>query len=605
QWRPMGRRDPRQAGIWLRGPPRCPVPGRGLVRVHPSDLGDHRYGMPLLTPFPSQTEHYRLDWHRFNLKQRLLGRRALAAEEFEEKTRAGDVSSISGSDSDDSDSGSESDLLPPRGHADPGSGQQSHRSAKVLFRNSQGQLLSAYRCVLGSKKASDGPAGLSPIPGDLVPVLLPRPTLRFLSPRPEVLDHKTFHRYTVRARRGTGQGLRDAQGQAAMPRSAGASLRRYNEAALLKDIQDLLAGWAQHLQAAQRIFLRAPRANRALLFGGRSPPLHKGDPRVCNIPFSTRRATFREVLRVHAALATLQVYGENWGGGGWGEGSAPPLPVPLATRPEKGGPSLAGCTGDGLPAPIPPVSPKGPSEEEGSPAGELETVEVTLGTLQLREFEVMPKRSRKRRKKRDKVGRGENGGFPRDRRWWRPCQPHSRAKPSRPEGLTWVCVSVYRLPCLRPWGSWHLAFAGRGWGQLHAPGVGGKVLAPDRVSIPLPVLPGAGARTEGPGGHEEPEHSAPQPGAETVADPQEGPGAEPAALGKGGKSGRAVLLSLPCPRVPHWGYAGSGRSSPAPRLPCPTPPVHPSHVLSRAQGAKGTDQQRGPHRVTRVAQAAL
>ncbi|KAG6930247.1 ankyrin repeat and zinc finger domain containing 1, partial [Chelydra serpentina] len=175
-----------------------------------------------------------------------------------------------------------------------------------------------------------------------------------------------------------------------------------------------------------------------------------------------------------------------------------------------------------------------PSEEEGSPAGELETVEVTLGTLQLREFEVMPKRSRKRRKKRDKVGRGENGGFPRDRRWWRPCQPHSRAKPSRPEGLTWVCVSVYRLPCLRPWGSWHLAFAGRGWGQLHAPGVGGKVLAPDHVSIPLPVLPRAGARTEGPGGHEEPEHSAPQPGAETVADPQEGPWAEPAALGKGG-----------------------------------------------------------------------
>uniref|UniRef100_A0A8C3T1G3 VLRF1 domain-containing protein n=1 Tax=Chelydra serpentina TaxID=8475 RepID=A0A8C3T1G3_CHESE len=554
-------------------------PGRGLVRVHPSDLGDHRYGMPLLTPFPSQTEHYRLDWHRFNLKQRLLGRRALAAEEFEEKTRAGDVSSISGSDSDDSDSGSESDLLPPRGHADPGNGQQSHRSAKVLFRNSQGQLLSAYRCVLGSKKASDGP----------VLVLLPRPTLRFLSPRPEVLDHKTFHRYTVRARRGTGQGLRDAQGQAAMPRSAGASLRRYNEAALLKDIQDLLAGWAQHLQAAQRIFLRAPRANRALLFGGRSPPLHKGDPRVCNIPFSTRRATFREVLRVHAVLATLH----------------PPLALPPTHLQRRGGPLWQGAPGMACQPQSHLSSPKAPSEEEGSPAGELETVEVTLGTLQLREFEVMPKRSRKRRKKRDKVGRGENGGFPRDGRWRRPCQPHSRAKPSRPEGLTWVCVSVYRLPCLRPWGSWHLAFAGRGWGQLHAPGVGGKVLAPDRVSIPLPVLPGAGARTEGPGGHEEPEHSAPQPGAETVADPQEGPGAEPAALGKGGKSGRAVLLSLPCPRVPHWGYAGSGRSSPAPRLPCRTPPVHPSHVLSRAQGAKGTDQQRGPHRVTRVAQAAL
>ncbi|KAG6930246.1 ankyrin repeat and zinc finger domain containing 1 [Chelydra serpentina] len=387
-----------------------------------------------------QTEHYRLDWHRFNLKQRLLGRRALAAEEFEEKTRAGDVSSISGSDSDDSDSGSESDLLPPRGHADPGSGQQSHRSAKVLFRNSQGQLLSAYRCVLGSKKGGGEQqeelvASLQSLGVGTCWIILMTGGGHFAGAvfrGPEVLDHKTFHRYTVRARRGTGQGLRDAQGQAAMPRSAGASLRRYNEAALLKDIQDLLAGWAQHLQAAQRIFLRAPRANRALFFGGRSPPLHKGDPRVCNIPFSTRRATFREVLRVHAALATLQVYGKDT------------VVADLAGSPRKGWRKVP-CA----PAEKPQQSDtSSPSEEEGSPAGELETVEVTLGTLQLREFEVMPKRSRKRRKKRDKVGRG--------------------------------------------------------------------------------------ARTEGPGGHEEPEHSAPQPGAETVADPQEGPWAEPAALGKGG-----------------------------------------------------------------------
>lgn len=47
-------------------------------------------------------------------------------------------------------------------------------------------------------------------------------------------------------------------------------------------------------------------------------------------------------------------------------------------------------------------------EEEESHAGELETVEVTLGTLDLREFEVVPKRNRKRRKKRDKkVEKGE------------------------------------------------------------------------------------------------------------------------------------------------------------------------------------------------------
>lgn len=42
--------------------------------------------------------------------------------------------------------------------------------------------------------------------------------------------HKTFHRYVVRAKRGTVQSVRDNQGSA--PKSAGASLRRYNEAAL-------------------------------------------------------------------------------------------------------------------------------------------------------------------------------------------------------------------------------------------------------------------------------------------------------------------------------------------------------------------------------------
>lgn len=52
--------------------------------------------------------------------------------------------------------------------------------------------------------------------------------------RNEVLQHKTFHRYTVRAKRGTAQGLRDSQNQSHAPKSAGAALRRYNEAALVK-----------------------------------------------------------------------------------------------------------------------------------------------------------------------------------------------------------------------------------------------------------------------------------------------------------------------------------------------------------------------------------
>ncbi|KFV96856.1 Ankyrin repeat and zinc finger domain-containing protein 1, partial [Fulmarus glacialis] len=358
-----------------------------------------------------QTEHYRLDWHRFNLKQRLLGRRTLPVEVFEEKTRTGDVSSISGSDSESSDASSESELLPSSSNS--AGVPQTPRSHKVLLCNAKGQLISAFRCVLGTRKArvsvsqdgSEEPAeltaSLQSLDASTCWVVLMMGGGHFAGAvfrGPQVQEHKTFHRYTVRARRGTAQGLRDAQTPGSAPRSAGASLRRYNEAALLKDIQDLLAAWAPHLNEAQRIFLRAPRHNQALLFGGRNPPLTRGDPRICHIPFSTRRATLREVLRVHTMLASLQVYGKDT-----------PLEditgSPRKVWQKRRQKAEMDPWQDDTSAPVlsPPSAPEEKEEEEEeSPAGELEVVEVTLGTLDLREFEVMPKRNRKRKKKRDK-----------------------------------------------------------------------------------------------------------------------------------------------------------------------------------------------------------
>ena len=48
--------------------------------------------------------------------------------------------------------------------------------------------------------------------------------------RKEIVCHKTFHRYVVRAKGGTVQSARDGQGNA--PKSVGAFLRRHHEAAL-------------------------------------------------------------------------------------------------------------------------------------------------------------------------------------------------------------------------------------------------------------------------------------------------------------------------------------------------------------------------------------
>ncbi|XP_070295699.1 tRNA endonuclease ANKZF1 [Salvelinus sp. IW2-2015] len=150
--------------------------------------------------------------------------------------------------------------------------------------------------------------------GVFLSVSLPLGTKRWthlshLCSRRDVLQHKTFHRYTVRAKRGTSQGLRDAKNSSHAPKSAGAALRRYNEAALVKEIQDLLESWTDHLTEASAIFLRAPSHNKSMFLGGKAAPLVKKDPRIRTLPFPTRRATFREIKRVHDVLSTLNVYG--------------------------------------------------------------------------------------------------------------------------------------------------------------------------------------------------------------------------------------------------------------------------------------------------------
>uniref|UniRef100_A0A8C9RA52 Ankyrin repeat and zinc finger peptidyl tRNA hydrolase 1 n=1 Tax=Scleropages formosus TaxID=113540 RepID=A0A8C9RA52_SCLFO len=269
-----------------------------------------------------QMEHYKLDWHRFNLRQKLVGRSPVTVEDFEKKTSAGDMSSISGSDSeggnydadwgfgDDDDSTSVDAESPPE--MDSGLGRLTSR---VLFRNSQGQYLSVFRCVLHSKKldpVGDLAISLLNISNKSVWVVLMTGGGHFAGAvfqGKEVLQHKTFHRYTVRAKRGTAQGLRDSQNRGHAPKSAGAALRRYNEAALVKDVQELLQSWSEHLREASAIFLRIPSYNRAMFFGVQSPLLSKTDPRVRTLPFATRRATFREVKRVHELLSTLHVYG--------------------------------------------------------------------------------------------------------------------------------------------------------------------------------------------------------------------------------------------------------------------------------------------------------
>ncbi|XP_016420594.1 ankyrin repeat and zinc finger domain-containing protein 1 isoform X1 [Sinocyclocheilus rhinocerous] len=347
-----------------------------------------------------QMEHYKLDWHRFNLRQRLEGRSVVTVEEFEKKTGTGDLSSISGSDSDSEDGDLGDEVGPEETDSALDTDQSTCRlSTKAVFQNMQGQFLSLYRCVLQNKKDNeeDLVSSLLKISNNTIWVILMTGGGHFAGAvfkGKEIVQHKTFHRYTVRAKRGTAQGLRDSQNRSHTPKSAGAALRRYNEAALHKDIHDLLESWAEYLKEASAIFLRAPSYNKTIFLGGRGAPLDKKDQRVRVLPFATRRATFSEIQRVFDLLSTLHVYQKDteissifsFSKRVWKKKTPKPVshPVPNINVPTEGE--------------------EGKEESSGEEdSGTLETVEETLGTLDLREHEVQlnKKKRRKRKEKRE------------------------------------------------------------------------------------------------------------------------------------------------------------------------------------------------------------
>ncbi|KAL8387495.1 hypothetical protein RB595_009866 [Gaeumannomyces hyphopodioides] len=122
-----------------------------------------------------------------------------------------------------------------------------------------------------------------------------------------ILAHKTFHRYTTRRKQGGSQSANDnAKGTA---HSAGSSLRRYNEQALVEDVRSLLAGWKGLLDTADLLFVRATgTTNRRTLFGPYDGQvLRSNDKRLRGFPFSTRRATRDELMRSFVELTRLKI----------------------------------------------------------------------------------------------------------------------------------------------------------------------------------------------------------------------------------------------------------------------------------------------------------
>ena len=241
----------------------------------------------------------------------------------------GDVSSISGSDTDSDEDDAGLAARPRRGAAAGSS--RPDLSAKVVFADASGALFALWRAALASpreekedvawaRKGSAAPQRLRSLRASagLWLLILARGghfaaiVVRMSAAGPSgvaanaVVAHRTFHRYVVRAKQGGRQGAKDATGKGI--KSAGSSLRRANEAALERDVKALLdVEWRAHVASAELIWLAVSDTDRRMIVGGEGAPVATDDARLRRIPFGTRRPTLNEAKRVAAALAAVEI----------------------------------------------------------------------------------------------------------------------------------------------------------------------------------------------------------------------------------------------------------------------------------------------------------
>lgn len=142
----------------------------------------------------------------------------------------------------------------------------------------------------------------------MVVSLTPKKTRKGVDDRSAtVIASKTFHRYTTRRKQGGSQSANDSSKGAA--HSAGSSLRRYNEAALVQDVRNLLHEWKGLIDTSELIFIRATgTTNRRTLFGPYDGQvLTANDQRIRGFPFNTRRATQGELMRAFVELTRVKI----------------------------------------------------------------------------------------------------------------------------------------------------------------------------------------------------------------------------------------------------------------------------------------------------------
>ncbi|KAI3918179.1 hypothetical protein MKX01_041499 [Papaver californicum] len=279
-----------------------------------------------------QRSHFKSDHHRFNIKLSISGKDTIKEEDFDELASDSvfrdydDMSSISGSEDEAEKSSFPSNEVQRR--------IAESFKRKFFIRLQTGKVVSLWKCLLVNEtenllfdngqndhEFNDGHTSYlkenelverlkrlvhEPRDKSQLRIVLLASGGHFAGcvfDGKLVVAHKTFHRYVVRAKAGKQQSAYDGAGKTA--HSAGASLRRYNELALKKEIQELLAAWRPYFDVSSCIFVNAPSNSRQLLYHGEKPYFSDPHNVVKHVPITVRRPTLKETKRIYDQLTNM------------------------------------------------------------------------------------------------------------------------------------------------------------------------------------------------------------------------------------------------------------------------------------------------------------
>lgn len=311
------------------------------------------------TKLTEKKEHYKSDFHKLNLKRSVNNLPPLNETEFDKIVEEESIESLSGSDESESENEDEEEVTPStkletiieslnkvsvqkNGTEDDEEEEAisylNTNSPFIFFKSSlisQEKVFGVYKSVFTEQQLLENPletlnsfskdpirskkSALFMIGGghfagaiiSHVPKNIKGNAANFKETKQEqmsnIIESKTFHRYTTRKKQGGSQSASDnARGKA---NSAGSSIRRYNEQALIKEVRELLLSWKSHLDDCTNIYIRANgSSNRRILVGYEGCVLHNGDDRIRSFPFTTKRATTSELKKAWANLSYLNVH---------------------------------------------------------------------------------------------------------------------------------------------------------------------------------------------------------------------------------------------------------------------------------------------------------